>query len=191
MTRPLAANGTASFLGVRFDLLDMPAAVRTVLALAAPSPFTYIVTPNVDHVVRLHRERENLALWSAYEHATLCLCDSQVLRALAALSGLGLTLVPGSDLTARILEAAADVNGIAVIGGDERVIDQLRAHYPALTWFHHEPPHGVLHNASAQQAVVEFVESCPATLIFLAIGSPQSELLCAAIRDRNRAQGVG
>jgi N-acetylglucosaminyldiphosphoundecaprenol N-acetyl-beta-D-mannosaminyltransferase len=48
----------------------------------------------------------------------------------------------------------------------------------------------LLDNAPAQREVIEFVEACPAPLIFFAIGSPQSELICAQIAQRGIARGV-
>jgi len=179
------------FLGLQFESLDQPHAVAMVRELCEGSSFTYVVTPNVDHVVRLHRQRQDRPLWAAYEKATLRLCDSRILRALARLSGHKLELVPGSDLTEMILGSTEGLRGAAVVGGDDDLIRNLRALYPGLTWHWHAPPQGVLHDAKAQLAIAEFVEDCPAGLFFIAIGSPQSELVCSVITDRRSARGVG
>lgn len=182
---------SASFLGVRFDLMDQSRAVNEVSALAASDRFTFVVTPNVDHIVRLHRQRDNARLWSSYETATLSLCDSRVLQALARLSGLTLELVTGSDLTASLLAARTPIAASAVIGGDQTLMQRLRARYPEMAWFHHAPPADVLRNPDAQRDIVDFVERTPARLVFFAIGSPQSELVCALIAERRKARGVG
>jgi exopolysaccharide biosynthesis WecB/TagA/CpsF family protein len=187
---PDSLHDTASFLGLRFDQLDEPQALATVRALIEEDSFAYVVTPNVDHLVRLHRQPGNRRLWASYEGATLRLCDSRILRYLARLSGLSLDLVTGSDLTARMLGSPGELRSAAVIGGNETLMRELRARYPALMWHWHAPPHGVLHDPDAQQAIVEFVEGCPAGLFFLAIGAPQSELVCALIAERRLARGV-
>ncbi len=184
-------TSVAPFLGLQFDQLDERGAVATVRELAGRGPFAYVVTPNVDHLVRLHRQRDNAPLWASYAGASLCLCDSRVLKALARLSGERLEVVPGSDLTARILGSAGEWPSAAVIGGDETLISNLRALYPTLTWHWHAPPQNVLRDREAQLEIIEFVEGCPAGLYFFAIGSPQSELVCAEITLRRRAQGVG
>ena len=44
------------FLGVDFAAMDTFAALRSVLAAREGAGFTYVVTPNVDHVVLLHEE---------------------------------------------------------------------------------------------------------------------------------------
>ena len=186
-----AGNETAEFLGLRFDLLDEGQALAAVHDFAAGDRFAYVVTPNVDHVVRLHGQSLNRSLWAAYDGAALVLCDSRILRSLAGLSGLELDLVTGSDLTARLLASLDQPCGAAVIGGDEALLRELRARFPKLVWDWHAPPHGVLHDPAAQQAIVEFVEGCPARLFFMAIGSPQSELVCRLIADRRNAHGVG
>ena len=181
---------SASFLGVRFDLLDEARALERIESLAAAGPFTFVVTPNVDHVVRLHRQLDNEALWACYDDAALCLCDSRILKALARFSGVALVVVPGSDLTARILGARLPMAS-AVIGGDETLMQGLRARYPQVEWFHHAPPSGVLHDIEAQMEIVDFAEQTPARLIFFAIGSPQSEIVCSRIAARRKAAGVG
>jgi len=178
------------FLGLDFDPLDQSGAVARVLSLARGDGFAYAVTPNVDHLVRLHRRKDDGALWSAYRSAALCLCDSRILLALARRSGRGLNLVTGSDLTARLL-GLADLPSASVIGGDAHLLRDLAATYPRVTFFHHQAPNGILHDAQAQVEVAQFVESCAAGVHFFAIGAPQSELICALIRQRGKATGVG
>jgi exopolysaccharide biosynthesis WecB/TagA/CpsF family protein len=182
-------NGRIPFLDLDFDALDESGAVEAVLSLQRGDTFAYIVTPNVDHLVRLHRRKDDAALWSAYRSATLCLCDSRILLALARRSQLELSVVTGSDLTARLLRAA-NLSSAAVIGGDSCLVRDLAAKYPHVRFLHHRAPNGILHDAQAQLEVAKFVESCAAGVHFFAIGAPQSELICALIRERGKAAGV-
>ncbi|HEU4650376.1 MAG TPA: WecB/TagA/CpsF family glycosyltransferase [Croceibacterium sp.] len=191
MTLPEPREDSASFLGLRFDGFDRAHALEAVRSLAAQDAFAYVVTPNVDHIVRLHRQRDDRRLWACYAGAALSLCDSRILKALASISGVRLELVPGSDLTADLLASPEGLRAIAVIGGDATLIRELRLRYPGVTWHWHAPPHGVLHDPAAQEAIVAFVEECPAGLFCFAIGAPQSELVCARIAERGLARGVG
>ncbi len=191
MTAGEAQHGFASFLGLRFNLLNQSETIAIVRDLAERDAFAYVATPNVDHVVRLHRDRDDRRLWAAYEDAALLLCDSRILKRLAKLSDVELDLVTGSDLTARLLEASGEMRSAAVIGGDEHLMRDLRARYPAVIWHWHAPPLGVLRNPDAQRDIAEFVEGCPAGLFFFAIGSPQSEIVCQLIVERGKARGVG
>jgi N-acetylglucosaminyldiphosphoundecaprenol N-acetyl-beta-D-mannosaminyltransferase len=178
------------FLDLRFDQLDEHAASAAVMALSREDRFAYVVTPNVDHVVRLYGQRGSAELWSSYGAASLSLCDSRILMILARVAGIKLPLATGSDLTTRLLEAPDRPGCIAVVGGDDALLQKLAALFPDIQWYHHAPPFGLLENPAAQQEVVRFVEACPAPLTFLAVGSPQSELICAQIARRGGARGV-
>lgn len=179
------------FLGLRFDRLDETGAVEEILRLADGPGFAYVVTPNVDHVVQLHGAGKDRALWSAYRQATLCLCDSRILQRLAHLSGVRLDLVTGSDLTLRLLRDPAVVSRrLAVIGGDAGVIVALRRELPETEIVQHVPPMGVRGNVPAQDGIACFVEESSPDLVLLAIGAPQSELVCRLIAERGKARGV-
>ena len=67
----------AEFLDLQFDRLTFNQVKKRLRAATTATSYGYIVTPNVDHMVRLKREPE---LRPLYEGATLCLCDSRVLR---------------------------------------------------------------------------------------------------------------
>jgi N-acetylglucosaminyldiphosphoundecaprenol N-acetyl-beta-D-mannosaminyltransferase len=186
----LAPGDATWFLDVRFDQCSEEGALRAVLRLADEEAFSFVVTPNVDHLVRLQSAPSDEPLWSSYREASLSLCDSRVLAALGRLSGIRLQVVPGSNLTARILTADHQVRSVAVVGGDGELLWKLSRLFPRFEWYHHSAPHGVLHDAAAQHEIIQFVEDCRAEITFFAIGSPQSELLCARLASRKRARGV-
>lgn len=187
MTRAVAER--CAFLGVDFDCLTRAAAAKCVGALAADAAFAYVVTPNVDHLVQLHRAGDR-DLAESYQAAALCLCDSRILAGLARWSGLALPVVAGSDLTRDLLEAALPPCKIAVVGGDNALHRELAARFPRFSWSFHQPPMGVRRSAAARAAIADFVETTAADVVFLAIGAPQSELVCAEIAGRGQARGV-
>ena len=186
----LTTRRTAEFLGLRFDCLDQGATIKVLRLQSEQNRFAYLVTPNVDHVVALSRVKSDYAVRWAYDHADLLLCDSRILQMLARWSGVSLPLVTGSDLTARLLR---EVDGkgvsIAIVGGDTAILSDLRRLYPAITWQQHVPPMGVRQKPEALQAIAAFVEQAKADYVFFAIGAPQSELVCAEIARRGKAQG--
>jgi len=184
-----AEAARAEFLGLHFDRLDVDAARSRVIELAGEPRFSYVVTPNVDHIVRLERDPD-AALIQAYEKADICLCDSRILARLASVSGLRLEVVPGSDLTRDLLVSGMTGGRIAVVGGDERLHAALAAAFSRFDWRFHEPPMGVRTNPGAREAIARFVEESRAGLTLFAIGAPQSELVCAAIAARGRARGT-
>src|SRR3954467_8139540 len=102
------------FLDLTFDRLTFSQVKKRLRTVNAATSYGYIVTPNVDHMVRLEREPE---LRPLYEGAELCLCDSRILRLLARLSGVYLTLVAGSDLSASLLDDVIEAGDrIAIVG---------------------------------------------------------------------------
>ncbi len=182
------------FLGLDFDPLDTAALLATFDARDPAAPFAYWVTPNVDHVVRLHEERaaDADAIWAAYRAARWCSCDSRILAVLARRQGVQLPVVPGSDMTPLILDRLCRPGDrIAVVGGSDPTLAALRALYPALDIVQHEPPMGMRRNAAAIEAAANFVAAARARFIFLAVGSPQQELLAARIVARGDATGIG
>jgi exopolysaccharide biosynthesis WecB/TagA/CpsF family protein len=177
-------------MDLRFDLLDFFQAADVVVQMAAEESFSYVVTPNVDHVVQYHSAPEAF-LPHAYDSADLLLCDSRIIAGLARLCGVPLPIVTGSDLTGHLL-AQGRLRGhkIAVVGGDALLHQQLRCRYPSSDWHFFEPAMGVRFDPAARREIHDFIEYVRADVSFFAFGAPQSELTCAEIAARGRARGV-
>lgn len=170
------------FLGIRFDQLTQGQVVERMKSVTDVTPFGYVVTPNVDHVVRLDGEGSNSAIGSAYTEADICVCDSRVLALLARLRGVDLPTVTGSDLTAILMETVVVAGDrIAVVGGTTGLIERLSVRYPDFTFLHHLPPMGLRENAEAQIAAANFISDAKCRFAFLAVGSPQQELIAARV----------
>jgi len=185
------ADGSIPYLGLTFDPRPM-AAIVEALCVDHGGDCVTVVTPNVDHIVRLHRAEGAAAavLWAAYRDASLCLCDSRIVARLAKLRGVVLPVVPGSDLTARLFERLLPGDRIAVIGGDAATVGELAALKPGLDIVQHIPPMGLARNAAALDAAADFAVAARARFVFLAVGSPQQELLAQRIRAQPAARGV-
>jgi N-acetylglucosaminyldiphosphoundecaprenol N-acetyl-beta-D-mannosaminyltransferase len=197
--------GTTTFLepayvsGERNQLrfLDFPFSVLTpkdVIALLAQRkhtiPFAYVVTPNVDHVVRAHRATANLL--DLYDGAWLSICDSRVLAMLASLAGIKLPVMPGSDLAAILLDRVIGPGDkITIIGCSIETIRALQARYPLLDLAHHNPPMGFIRDPKAVDNALEFMKSHPARFVFLAVGSPQQEILAQRAACTEGMTGIG
>lgn len=157
---------------------------------ASKRSFSYIVTPNVNHVVRLEDDQQ---LRRAYADASHRICDSQVLKRLMTLMRIPVPdVIPGSTLTAELMGIAeAKAWRVTVIGSDASEIDTMRQLYPKVTFFHHNPPMGFFDNPHDVQACVDFVIAHPAEMVVLAVGCPRQEILGHLIHADGRAQGVG
>ncbi len=197
MTDGHAAGATVPFLGLPIARLTLDQTVDAVLASADAARFSYVVTPNVDHVVRLDRLQRagdplGAAFAAAYADAGLVLCDSRILQRLAKLSGIDLTLVPGSDLT-RVLLADPRTRGrtVAIVGGSETLVVALREVAPGIAFTQLRPPMGVLRDPVAMAAIEAFVAEQRADVVLFAMGAPQSEIAAHRCRQAGRSRGIG
>ncbi|MEH6757978.1 MAG: WecB/TagA/CpsF family glycosyltransferase [Parasphingorhabdus sp.] len=164
-------------------------AIRQIRQREQKTGYFYVVTPNVDHIVQLEKSSDAL-LAEAYSGAGMVICDSRILSFLAKRVGLELEAVPGSDITRELLRTGRKGWHLAMIGGHPVLHEKLRKLYPNYEWTFHEPPMGILRNATARLAIAEFIENTKADMVFFAIGAPQSEVICREISMRGRASGV-
>jgi len=176
------------FLDLRFDRLTFRQVKGRLRAVTTATPYGYIVTPNVDHMVRLHREP---GLRELYAGADLCLCDSRILRLLARLSGIKLPLVAGSDLCAALFrDVIKPGDKIAVVGSTADFMDRLRAKFPDVDFVHHAPPMGLRTNPKALREAARFLASADARFSFVTAGSPQQEIIASDARPLPGAGGM-
>ena len=178
------------FLEMNFTPLDMDTVLEAVIAQPADCAFRYIVTPNVDHVVRLQRRRSDL--WPAYRGAWMTLCDSRILAKMARLVGSDLPVVPGSDLTRQMFEKVIGRNDrVAILGGRPDMIAQITDQFGLTNVRHYNPPMGFIRNPKEVRRAAGFVVEAEARYSFFAVGSPQQELLAHRVRQTRGACGIG
>lgn len=177
--------------GMPFDRIGADGALDWLRRARADAPFRYVVTPNVDHLVRLAEDPTNLA--PLYEGAELSLLDSRVLhRLLRFHDQRPMEVVPGSSLTEALFRRVIrHTDPIAVIGCPPAVIKALRRRYGLRKVWHHNPPIGFDRDPAAMAACVEFVRLHPARFVFLAVGSPRQERLADSIRRDGGIKGIG
>lgn len=179
----------AYFLGAPFDRIERNEVLNMLRACGPTVPFRYVVTPNVDHVVRLKRSA-GLAIY--YDNAWLSLCDSQPILKLAKLISLDLPLVTGSDLTVTLFKSVIqDDDRVTLIAANDRIVQDLERAYPSIRFRAFVPPPNVWSDPAALQACVDFVIGEAARFVFIAIGAPQSEKIAHAIFTHPEAKGVG
>lgn len=186
---------TAPFLGVTFAKLSIEEALEAVVQESRTQPFSFVVTPNVDHLVLLNEDEPEPKVSQfreAYDAACLRLCDSRILQLLAQIRGVELDVVTGSDLTAFMFESGALTGAtVAFVGGDEGLGQALRARYPSVKIEQQIPPMGVLNDPSAVDEIENFVRASRAQFVLLAFGAPQSEIVAARLVKAGGIGGVG
>lgn len=190
MVSSLMNSNTVEFLGVTFDNIGFDGALTEVGKRSHQLPFAYIVTPNVDHLVRIHEGNpETIRL---YGGAWISVCDSRVLTALARTVGLRLPTVSGVDLSEAVLDrVAAEGDAVGVIGSSAQALDVVRARWPRITFHHYNPPMNFIHDAGEVRRALDFMRANPARFWLITIGSPQQERLAYLAGREKGISGVG
>jgi exopolysaccharide biosynthesis WecB/TagA/CpsF family protein len=177
------------FLGTYFHKFNFDETLFWLKSRSNSDKFAYIVTPNVDHIVRLNGSDEQFTL--AYKSATLRLCDSRILSRLASLVGIALPAVPGSDLVAALFGRVISAGDcIAIIGSTRATLDQLKSRFPDIDLRQIEAPMGLRENSIAREAIISDTIAQDARFILIAVGSPQQEILARELGEDQRSRGT-
>tara|TARA_R110002096_G_scaffold433468_1_gene652235 strand:+ start:220 stop:1044 length:825 start_codon:yes stop_codon:yes gene_type:complete len=177
------------FLNSAFDNINFTTAVQRIAERDAGKKFEFVVTPNVDHLVRLRRDG---ILAPLYAQAWMTVCDSRVLELIAGLSGADVDVTPGSDLTECLFDnVIVQTEPVTVIGCSADVIDNVKARYGLTDVRWHEPPMGLRTNPEAIADCAQFIAANPSRFVFLCVGSPQQEMIAEACLDRGDCTGIG
>ncbi len=166
--------------------------VQEFAAIAAcfgGSTYGYVVTPNVDHFIRYH---DDASFRELYGSATHILLDSRFLAYLLRLTrGVKTRVCPGSDLSAALLEAVGPDDPMVLIGATDAQAEALRTRFGLRRLAHHNPPMAFIRDPAAVDACLRFIEAhSPFRYCFLAVGSPQQEMVAQQLGRRGIARGL-
>jgi N-acetylglucosaminyldiphosphoundecaprenol N-acetyl-beta-D-mannosaminyltransferase len=152
--------------------------------------FGYVVTPNVDHLIRYH---DDSSFRSAYADATYILLDSRFLSFLFRLSlGIRVRVCTGSDLTAKLFNSVMRPDDrIVLVGGSDLQASYLANQFGLRNLRHFNPPMGFIHKPEAVEECLHFIESqSPFRFCILAVGAPQQELVAQQLKVRGKTRGL-
>ena len=172
-------------MGVGFDALTPAEALDRAAELIASPGCKYAVTPNPE-IVWLARKQPQLM--DALNGADLVVPDGIGIVYAARILGTPLPArVPGIELAAGLLQRLAESEqSVFLLGAKpgvaERAAEQLRVQYPSLMiagtengYFREDGP------------VIERINACSPTLLFVCLGFPRQELWMAENRERINA----
>ena len=163
---------------------------REIASSFGTDRYGYVVTPNVDHVIRHYHDPEFRAL---YAHATYVFLDSYFLAHLLRFFKRRRHRVSsGSDLTATLVSRVLKPNDVAVmVGGSAEQAQDLRVRFGLKALRHIDPPMNFIHDADAVESCLSAIEAAsPFRFCFLAIGSPQQEIIAKRLQERDVARGL-
>ncbi len=186
-----ASRPRVHFGGIRFDNLTLPEAVARIEQLVARGETAVVVTPNVDHVIRM---RTDAAYAAIVDDAALVLADGQPIVWATRLLGRPLkTRVAGSDLfPALCAQAAASGRRLFFLGGEPGAADRAReiltARHPGLQVVGTAcPPFGFERDPARLADLTAAVRATGAEILLVGLGSPKQERW---LRDHLAATGA-
>ena len=163
---------------------------RQIVSSFGSDRFGYVVTPNVDHVIRHYYDAEFRNL---YAQAAYVFLDSHFLANLIGLvKRRRHRVTPGSDLTATLMSSVIKPNDATVlVGGSAEQAQELRDRFGFKALQHIDPPMNFIHDEKAVEACLCAIEAAsPFRFCFLAFGSPQQEIIALKLKERGVARGL-
>ena len=167
------------FLNTEVDNLTMEEAIDKINELVIEGKPSYIVTPNVDHIVKLETDEE---FQKVYEEADLILTDGMPLVWISKLNGEKIKeKVSGSDLFPRVCELAAKRGyKIFLLGAAEGVAmtaaENLKSKYRGLKVVGtYSPSYGFEKKENEIKEIVKMINDAKPDILAVGLGAPKQE----------------
>lgn len=177
-----------NFLNTTIDNLTMDEALDEINTLILNKKPSYVVTPNVDHIVKLEKDRE---LQEIYRNADLILTDGMPLIWISKILSKPIKeKVSGSDLFPKVCELAAEKGykifllgagkGVAQIAA-EKLTNRLKGLNIVGTY---SPSYGFEKNEEEINKIIELVNESRPHILAVGLGAPKQEKFIYKYKDR-------
>ncbi|WP_394883438.1 WecB/TagA/CpsF family glycosyltransferase [Clostridium baratii] len=176
------------FLNIEVDNLTMNEAINEVDKLIQKKASSYVVTPNVDHIVKLEKDEE---FKDVYKNADLILTDGMPLIWISKLKGNPIKeKVSGSDFFPKVCELANNKGySVFLLGAAEGVAakaaENLRKKYKNLNIVGtYSPSYGFEKKNDEIEEIIEMVKNCKPDILAVGLGAPKQEKFLYNYRDK-------
>jgi N-acetylglucosaminyldiphosphoundecaprenol N-acetyl-beta-D-mannosaminyltransferase len=181
--------------GIGIDALTMCQAVERMLTWICDdlTSCRFVVTPNVDHIVKLQRDS---AFKAAYLAAAMVVVDGKPVLAASRLLGRPLPeTVPGSDLAPALFAASGAGRPLRVFlfgaadGVAARAAERIEKSWP---WIKvcgtYSPPMGFSSQAPSSPIAIDLINSSNADVLVIGLGAPKQEIWIASVKSQLRVK---
>lgn len=171
--------GRIRFLNTFVDNITMEEAVQRIDELILQRNSSYVVTPNLDHIVIMEKDKE---FHEIYNNADLIVTDGKPLIWISKLLGAPIKeKISGSDLFPKMCSMCANRGySIFILGAAEGVADKaaenLKASYSELNIVGtYSPPIGFENNEIELKKIASLIEQTRPDVLAVSLGSPKGE----------------
>lgn len=171
--------GRIQLLNTEIDNISMEEALARIDAMVQEKKPSYVVTPNLDHIVTIERDAY---FRDAYAHADLVLADGKPLLWIAKAKKTPIReKISGSDLFPRLAELAANKGyTMFFLGAGEGVAhkaaEKLEEKYPGLMVKGcYAPAMGFEHDKEAVSQIIDQVKTAKPDILVVGLGTPKQE----------------
>lgn len=175
------------FLNTHVDNLTMEEAIQEIDRLVQMNMHSYVVTPNMDHIVLLESDSE---FKEVYDNASLVLTDGKPLLWIAKMKGTPIKeKVSGSDLFPKMCKLAAQKGyRIFILGAAEGIAEKaaqnLKKKYHGLQISGtYSPPLGFEKDEKEVNKILDIINNAQTDILAVALGSPKGEKFLFRIRE--------
>lgn len=172
-------NKRMSFMNTNIDNVTMDEAVQIIDEMTKLKQNSYVVTPNVDHIVKIEHDMEFKEI---YDHASLILTDGKPLLWIANLYHTPIVeKVSGSDLFPKVCEMAARRGySMFFLGAKEGVAAKaaeiLEKQYKGLNIVGtYSPQLGFEKDKAQVDSIIKMINKANPDILILALGCPKQE----------------
>jgi len=187
-----------NILGCLIDNVRFDAAVQKICDFVENRKNALIVTPNIDHVVKLIHDPE---FRNIYTHANLVLADGMPLLWAARFLGTPIEeRISGADLFSRLCEVSAKKGyKLFFLGGREgaatKAADVLRLKYTGVKIVGiYSPSFGFENIKEENDEIVKLIKDAKPDILFVGLGAPKQEKWICAHKNECRVPvsiGIG
>lgn len=167
------------FMKIYIDNVTMNEALERISYLTENTKHSYVVTPNVDHIVKLEKDPE---FFEIYENASLILTDGQPLIWISKLYKTSIIeKISGADLFPRVCKLAAQKKyKLFFLGAAEGVADiaatKLIMKYPGLNIVGtYSPKFGFENDPNEIKNIINVIKENIPDILIVGLGTPKQE----------------
>lgn len=167
------------FMNTQIDNLTMSETLQEIDALIQKKQPAYVVTPNVDHIVQLEKDKE---LREVYQNADLILTDGKPLLWIAKWYGTPIKeKISGSDLFPFLCKMAAEKHYTmfllgAAQGVAQKAAENLMKKYQGLEVVGtYSPPFGFEKNQLEMKKIRDMIHEAKPDILIVGLGCPKQE----------------